>query len=56
MACSSCRKSPVQRVPSSNPGSNGGIILPKPSQVNRTPMPTTGDARTKITGLRYAPK
>lgn len=54
MACSSCRKSPVVRRPSTS-GGNGGIILPTPGTVNRAPS-SGNDQRSKITGLRYVPK
>ena len=59
MACSKCRKAPTQfRRPSSTPGGNGGIV-PIPTAVNRVVVNTgngTGDARQKITGLRYVPR
>lgn len=54
MACSSCRKSPVVRRPSSTPGGNGGVILPTPTQVNQVAGQV--GAKAKITGLKYVPK
>lgn len=56
MSCSACRQSPVYRRPSSTPTGNGGIVLPTPTRVNNTSAPHTGDARSKITNLKYVPK
>lgn len=55
MACSSCRKSPVVRRPSSTPSGNGGIVLPTPEHVNQT-MAKNADPRSKVMGLKYVPK
>ena len=56
MACSSCRRSPVYRRPSTTPNGNGGIVIPSPERVNQTTGNAKGDARSRVTGLKYVPK
>lgn len=54
MACSSCRKAPVVRTPTST---TRGTILPTPTQVNRGKNGGNAtDARSRVTGLKYVPK
>lgn len=58
MACSSCRRAPIWRQPtSSNGGSKSGVIA-RPAVVNNNMVhaSTTGDSRSRITGLKYAPR
>ena len=57
MACSSCRRAPIWRQPTSSGNNNRGVVA-RPAVVNNNTVhaSTTGDSRSRITGLKYAPR
>lgn len=59
MACSSCRRAPIWRQPSSTSNASGNrSVIARPAVVNNNMVhaSTTGDSRSRITGLKYAPR
>lgn len=58
MACSTCRRAPIWRQPSSSTrGTRNGVVA-RPAVVNDNMVhaSTSGDSRSRITGLKYAPR
>jgi hypothetical protein len=58
MACSSCRRAPIWRQPTSTGNTSGSKVVARPAVVNNNMVhaSTTGDSRSRITGLKYAPR